>query len=218
MLSEKTLDGLAVIGSSYIKRWLESHYDTLMRTPPAISLMKQDAKTRYAIEAALYGLLAYFSQKWNTDSPLGKLVMQVVIDAPAEISKRLLNGFRKEMLASLEGESEQNKDVEEVLLDLDDEQIKALLRWFVEQFPVLKLDSQDQEVFASIDELSNVAAVTAQKVNQENCMSEEISPEPESERILANGFNRWLDAAHLKADERLQAIRDKKEKKDESND
>lgn len=56
-------DGLAVFGSLYARRMLESSYDQLMNTGPGLKLKNFNRPTKLGIEAALNLLAAYVSTK-----------------------------------------------------------------------------------------------------------------------------------------------------------
>lgn len=95
LLHDKRMhDGLAVFGSLYARRMLESRYDQVMNTASGQKLKSLNRPTKLGIEAALNFLAAYVSTKEATltNQPWKKFAFEVLMDAPAELNKRLLNG------------------------------------------------------------------------------------------------------------------------------
>lgn len=130
MVDQRLLHGFSVFSSGYVKRWMENNYDRLMMTGPGKRLMDLDQKTRYGIEALLYMAMAVGEQKLGSNSPLGWLVKEVLLDAPPEIGKRLVNGFRDDYSrhqASTSSVEERNLGA--MLEDLSAEQLNSLLVW-----------------------------------------------------------------------------------------
>ena len=206
MADTKLLDGMANFASSYAKRFLESHYDALMRTAPARKLMEAGAPTRYGTEAALYALIAYADQHWPKDTPLRKFIRDVAIDAPAEISKRLVNGFREEVLsASRSGDPNQNKSMEQVLLQLDDATLGALLAWLARLGPEERKKTRALLGTLSDAELQKVAQLTPEELT--GLVGAAPTPAKPPSR-LSRAIKDELEAAIRRADEEL-AIRRK---------
>lgn len=109
---------------------MEKNYDRLMMTGPGKRLMDLDQKTRYGIEFLLYVATAVGAQKLNADSPLAGFFREVVLDAPPEIAKRLINGFREDYVRDRKsiGLAEPS-GFGAILEDLTAEQLNSLLTW-----------------------------------------------------------------------------------------
>lgn len=118
----------AVSSASYVKRRLEQHYDTPMRSEATRKLMEASPPVRYGLEAGMNALIAYVDQHCSTSTPLRTLIREVAVDAPAELSRRLTNEFREEVLAAAANEkSKRDMGVEHTLLLLDDETLGDML-------------------------------------------------------------------------------------------
>ena len=211
MAHERLLDGLATFGSSYVKRFLETHYDSLMRTGPARKVMEAGAPTRYGIEAALYALLAYAEQHWSADTPLRSLIREVAMDAPSEISKRLVNGFRDEVLSvGRKGASGEARGVEQALLTLDDETLGALLTWLAEVKPEEMKRVRSLLAKLSDEELEKIARLHPEDV--EALLGPPPTPTPiKSPSRLRQAIKEQLEQGHRRADEQLAARRKRRQ-------
>ena len=97
MLNKKILNGLAVIAASYAKRWMESNiYDRVVDTKIGHKLKNIDVRAIYGIEFGLNFLTSMLDQKMPEDTALKKFVKEIGMDAASELSKRLLNGIKKD--------------------------------------------------------------------------------------------------------------------------
>lgn len=205
----KLKNGAAVFVSSYIKRWLEQHYDTLMRSGSVRKLMEAGAPVRYGIEAGLNALVAYADQHWPADTPLRAMFREVAVDAPAELARRLTNGFREEVLAKAAKEkSEQDRGVEQTLLQLDDETLGHLLTWLAGLS-----DSERRKVHShlsdlSTEELSRLAERGPQP--QEPRPTSEPPPAAKPSSRLAQAMREELARANARLDEQLTARRERR--------
>ncbi|HRP63653.1 MAG TPA: hypothetical protein PK400_10195 [Phycisphaerales bacterium] len=213
MANKDLLDGMAVFASSYVKRFLEGHYDVLMRTAPARKLMGASKPTRYGIEAALYALVAYADQHWSPRTPLRRLVREVALDTPAELSKRLVNGFREEVMATTgSGKSDTTRSLEQAMLQLDDATLGQLLRWLGESTP------QDRERIRTLiptlsdAELQNLARLAPDDL--EVLMRFAEPPRSQAKKgpsRLSQAIKVELDEANRRVDEQLVARRRRKQ-------
>jgi len=214
MDNDKLMNGAAVFASSYVKRWLEQHYDTLMRTAPARKLIEASAPTRYGIEASMCALLAYVDQHWSTQTPMRTLLRDVAIDAPAELSKRIVNGFRAEVVAAAAKEkSEQTKSVERALLQLDDATLGPLLAWLARTTAEERAKIRSLLAALSDDELRKAAGLEPHDLEVLlTCSSPtEVTQLPEKPPSrLAQAIRDELKQAHQRADEQLAARRSRR--------
>jgi len=140
MIDQKRLDGLATFAAAYLKRWLEGNiYDRLFKTEVGKKLKRLPKGARYAIEFGLYLLTVFFDQKLSDDTALKKFVKEVGVDVGPEISKRLINNQ----------ESQREKELVSILLELDDQALRELLNWFYEIEP-----TERQRILRRLCELS----------------------------------------------------------------
>jgi hypothetical protein len=131
MLNESQQQALASFLTGYAKRWMEGRYDSLMRSSVVRPIMKLGPGSRYGIEAGLYLLIAYIDQKWNASTPFQSLLKEIVKDAPPEIAKRLVNGFRESILNDGFGSNDSDAlPVQGALLDFDNESLLEFLKWY----------------------------------------------------------------------------------------
>lgn len=197
--------------SSYVKRWMEKNYDRLMRTDPAVKLMSQGKATRYAIEASLYSLWAYIDQKWPAQNAFEKFAKTVVGDAPSEMGKRLVNGFREEVLAAkkLTDGSEPSKAVTDTILSLDDATLHTLLCWVAET-PSDKRETVMESIrHLSPETLSKLVGLSS--ADREIAMTI-LTPEPRK-KDRSSFLASEIKAAHERSDATL-----KNSRKQEQND
>lgn len=97
MLDKKLLNNFAVIAASYAKRWMESGvYDRLFKTKYGEKIKRLDKRAAYGIEFGLNFLTSVLDQKISEDTALKKFIKEVCMDAASELSKRLLNGLKKD--------------------------------------------------------------------------------------------------------------------------
>lgn len=207
MAEKKPLDGIAVFASSYIKRFMETHYDTLMRSAPARTLLERNAATRYGIEASLYALLAYADSHWSPRTPLHRMVKGVVMDAPSEISKRLVNGFREEVLSHTpEDLPAPAQSVEQVLLNLDDETLGAMLAWLARTSTKDRARIRSLIATLSDEELQKLVSLTPDALDALINRAPSVEKPPS---LLAQTIQDQLKQAHRRADEQLAARRNR---------
>lgn len=86
-------DTLTAYTTNVIKRWAEAGvYDRLARSPGFERLKGLSPAARYALEAGLSFLGAVAQTNLPERSPAQRVAKALATDAPAELSKRLLNG------------------------------------------------------------------------------------------------------------------------------
>lgn len=91
-LSDKALNRIAMVVAGYSKRSLEGVYNEASHTAIAQRLKSMPRVAIFSTELALYILGALLVERLGDDTPLMKLLTEVITDAPSEISKRLING------------------------------------------------------------------------------------------------------------------------------
>lgn len=115
---------------------MEARYDAIMLSPAGRKLMELDQRQRYVIEAGLYALMAYVEERWTPESPVLRGVKKVAVDAPPEVAKRLVNGFREQVVADLDGDvTEERREVISSLLALNDEDLFSFATWMASSSP-----------------------------------------------------------------------------------
>jgi hypothetical protein len=98
--------------------------------------MNLDQRERYLVEAGLYALMSYVEDRWTPESPLLRAVKKVAMDAPPEVAKRLVNGFREQAVADMDAElSEEKRQAIATLLALDDADLFSFTAWMASASP-----------------------------------------------------------------------------------
>lgn len=210
MADDKLLHALASFSTGYVKRWMEGRYDQIMQTNPAQRLMQMNAPARYGIEAALYALMAFVDQRWQADSPLQKAVKSVVTDAPPELAKRLVNGFREGLVHGGRAASgPQEAAVRETLLSLDDAQLATMLKWYAETKQEDRGRLRRTFGGLSAEQMKRLTNLTEE---QRNVLVELESPSTPAPKARPAQVQVDLDEAHRRLDEELRRIREKRKR------
>lgn len=139
---------LPVFAANYAKRFLEHVYDSGFKTPLGQHLASMSKSKKYAVEFALNTLTAFFEDRLTENTKLKKFVKEVGIDIAPEISKRMFNGAREEILAN--AGTPEEKEAVRILLELQDEELRGLLKWLYDK-PV-------PETAVILDQLSLMSA------------------------------------------------------------
>lgn len=133
IVDEKMVNGLAVFASGYTKRWMEGNYDKFMETDVGKKLKSMTPTSKYALEAALYALMAYADQNIQGNTPVSMFLKEVTKDAPPELAKRFINGVKNQLKTDAEKLSNpEQKLAAQSLLQLNDKDLSELLRWLSE--------------------------------------------------------------------------------------
>jgi hypothetical protein len=158
-MDQKILNYLATFSAGYMKRWLERNlYDRIFRTDLGEKLKSLDKKARYGIEFGLNLLTAFFDRKLSEDTALKKFVKEVAIDIGPEISRRLINSAKEQLITN--AESSEDKELVNVLLELDDQTLIALLDWLYNVEPAERKRILEQLSQLSFDEVVRLAQLT----------------------------------------------------------
>ena len=96
----KIKNRIAMVLAGYSKRYLEDVYNRAFHTTIGQRLKNMPRAAIFSTELALYLLNALLVERLRDDTPLMKLLSEIITDAPSEISKRLINGEAE--LADLE--------------------------------------------------------------------------------------------------------------------
>lgn len=159
MIDQKILNGLAVFSAGYMKRWLEGNlYDRIFKTELGEKLKSLDEKARYGIEFGLNLLTAFFEQKLAEDTALNRFVKEVGIDIGPEISKRLINNTKEQLISN--ANSPEEKELVSVLLELEDKTLIDLLNWLYDIEASERTEILKQLSRLSFDEVVRLAQLT----------------------------------------------------------
>ncbi len=163
MFSGETRQSFAVFASGYAKRWLDQQYDKL----DDVALWQQakalDPKIKYAIEAGLYGVLAYLDRKCACDTPLKKFFREVVTDIPPELAKRLVTAVREDITKDVATANAETKPALQTLLQLDDTQLREVLNWLGSLSKSERTKRLQQIQKLSQEQLARIAALSAEE-------------------------------------------------------
>lgn len=155
-IDPKILNGLAVFSAGYMKRWLEGNlYDRIFKTELGEKLKNLDKRVRYEIEFGLNLLTAFFDQKLAEDTTLKRFVKEVGIDAGPEISKRLINNTKEQLITN--AKSPEEKELVNVLLELEDQTLLDLLNWLYDMEATERKETLKQLSRLSFDEIVRLA-------------------------------------------------------------
>ncbi|MBT9171613.1 MAG: hypothetical protein DDT18_02001 [Actinobacteria bacterium] len=156
MIDPKKLDGLTTFSAGYLKRWLEGNlYDRIFKTELGEKLKSLDKKARYGIEFGLNLLTAFFDQKLADDTALKKFVKEVGIDVGPEISKRLINNTKEQLINN--ATTQEEKELVNVLLELEDQTLIDLLNWLYDIEATERASVLKQLSRLSLDEVMRFA-------------------------------------------------------------
>jgi len=117
---------------SYAKRSMEKGYDMLLESSAARPLLNLEKGPRYGIEALLYALSAFIDHKWKDRTPAQHFLKELAMDAPSEIGKRLVNGFRDSVISGRSESASRNNAIRDALLELEDAELLSILKWYAQ--------------------------------------------------------------------------------------
>jgi hypothetical protein len=216
-VDQRILKGLSVFASGYVKRWMEDNYDHLMMTAPGRRLMDLDQKTRYGIEAVLYAVMAVGEHKLPENSPLQWLFKEVLVDAPPEIAKRLVNGFREDYVRNPHKSiPSQSRSFGSILEDLEADQLNSLLAWcatltldegghFRDMMP--RLSKEQLVAFVRLGDAERKAFLTIFKGKPD------VRPVKKEKTARSPALQAKIDAARERVQEEHRQLRERKARK-----
>lgn len=185
MIDQKILNGLAVFSAGYMKRWLEGNfYDRIFKTELGEKLKSLNKKTRYGIEVGLNLLTVFFDQKLAEDTALKKFVKEVGIDAGPEISKRLINNTKEQLINN--AKSQEEKELVNVLLELEDQTLIELLNWLYDIEATERASALNQLSRLSLNEVMRFAKMT----NEDRKKLFDLFKTPPSEKVTDKATSR----------------------------
>jgi hypothetical protein len=206
-MTNRATRGLAVFASGYAKRLLESQYDRFTETELGQKLHDLDKKCRLGLEAGLHVLGAVIEQALPEDNSAVMFFKQILEDAPAELAKRLVNGARSEIQSAVSGAgTKEARMALTSLLDLDDDSLREVLRWFG------NMDSTEKNRAAGVvsnltaDNLRRMAALSPDE--RKLLLDIQTPPPPTKSGPRESGLLSHLMGDVAKARKRLQENRD----------
>ena len=145
---------LPVFAANYAKRFMEHVYDNAFQTPLGRKLVAIGKSKKYAVEFGLNLLTAFFEDRLAENTKLKKFVKEVGIDVAPEISKRMINGAREEVLAS--AATDEEKELARILLALEDKELIELLNWLYEKPVTEKMSVLGQLSLMSAEQIARL--------------------------------------------------------------
>lgn len=133
--------GLPVFVAGYLKRILESKYDTLIKTEWGQKLKNLGLPEKYSLEALANLTNAIADSRLPENSFLTKTLKEVALDAMPELSKRMINGNTiselgdkakgriNNLIEANKLNDSREKELASLLLGLDSETLSSLLAW-----------------------------------------------------------------------------------------
>ncbi len=196
--------------SGYARRMMEPQYTRLMETSIGQKALSLSRPKKLAIEAALNGLAAYISTKEPqlTNTPLKAFLWEVAMDAPSEISRRLLNGdyakgntAKHPRVIDVEGSEEETATVMEGLLKMPPDDLAAFLTWLQSATP-----EERHAMAAAMAGLSEEeqAKITKLSPEQAKLLLSTMTPKPEPAPPIERGVFGSLADSLRSVNERLE--------------
>jgi hypothetical protein len=199
MTDPKIINALAVFSAGYLKRWLEKNlYDKAFQSEIGQKLGSLDAKEKYAIEAGLNLLTAFFDQKLTGDTVLLKILKQVGTDVAPEISSRLVQGVKGHVKES--ASTPKDKDLADVLAEMDGQVLIDLLKWLSEADPKEKTEVLSLLSRLSSENIAKIAKLSPSLLTVFAGLSAEPAQQKKTDRLAAvisefnDKFEKWLDS------------------------
>lgn len=162
--------------AGYGKRMMAGQYDRLDNTAAVQKAKSMSRPKKLAIEAALNGLVAYLATKESeiAESPVKALLWEVAMDAPSEISKRLLNrDHAKGAASSNYGDGvdagvapEDEMTVTEDLIKMPAEELAVFLNWLQNATAEERRRMAETMSRLSEDEQIRLASISAEKAKK----------------------------------------------------
>lgn len=171
--------------AGYAKRMMEGQYTRFMQTSLGQKGQALSRPNKLAIEAALNGLAAYLSTKESkfADTPLKSFLWEVAMDAPSEISKRLLNGAdakekgaKHSNVIDVEAVRAEEATVIEGLLKMPVEDLATFLAWLQSATPEERHWMAETMAGLSEEEQAKLAKLTPE---QAKLLLKTMTPKPE---------------------------------------
>lgn len=146
--AQKVIQLAPSFAASLTKRLLEKPYDNVFKSWLGQWLVNLSPWKKHSIEGVLYVLTALLDDRLPENSILRKYAKEVVLDAAPEISKRMINGARKEISSLALGVNPLEKELLDAVLSLEDEDLAKLIQWFG------RPDREQRKILAALSILS----------------------------------------------------------------
>lgn len=116
--------------ANYSKRFLERGYDQAFKNKFGQWIVGLSPWKKYSLEAILYAVTTVLDDRLPANSLFKKYASQVGLDAAPELSKRMINGARDEIVAmAATARNTEEKELIFIIFSLDDKDISDLIRW-----------------------------------------------------------------------------------------
>lgn len=171
--------------SGYAKRMMEGQYDRVMDTKVGQKLSDIARPRKYAIEVALNGIFAYLATKKKNfvKNPVQELIWEVGMNAPSEISKRLLNGYHGKpdssklpvAVTNVETSATEEQSAMQGLLQMNPQDLATFLTWLQTATPEERNWMAESMSRLTADEQAKLAALTP---DQAKTLFATIAPSP----------------------------------------
>ena len=209
MVNDEILNGFAVFSSAYMKRWLEGHfYDRIFETQFGGKLKTLDKKAKYGIEFGLNLLTAFFDQKLSDDTTLKRFVKEVGLDVGPEVSKRLINNAKEHLSKS--ANSPEERELVNVLLQLEDQTLIGLLNWLYEIELTQREKVLKQMSSLSLDEVVKLAQLTPENIERLFELINPTSQSKEKRALISPKATQKIGEAAEKIQEIRRKLREKR--------
>ena len=199
---------LPVFAANYVKRFLEHVYDNAFKTPLGQKLAAMGKSKKYAVEFGLNLLTAFFESRLAENTGLKKFVAEIGIDVAPEVSKRLINGARSEILASAKTADE--KEMADLLLGLEDAELIGLLDWFYK-----KPGSETATILGQLSLMSAEQVARLMRFSVEDrekffdILNPKAKPEKTGQKLSGPTFGEVLRQDMAKGAERLRGVKER---------
>ena len=177
---DKVMEHLPGIIPKYAKRGLEHLYDRAFETPLGLKLKSLGMPKKYALEFLLYGLTELFESRWKDNTALSHIFKEVAVDVSPEIAKRMINGAREEIMASVETAPAEEKELASFLLELEDQDLTELLNWLYQKTPAEKKQILVCFRFFSAEQIAKLMGFTDQDREK---FFDILNPQPPSQEV-----------------------------------
>ena len=157
---DKTMEYLPGIAAKYAKRGLERLYDRAFETPLGLKLKRLGLPKKYALEFFLYNLTELFELRWKDNTALSHFLKGVAVDVSPEMAKRMINGVKEKILASVETAPAEEKELAGFLLEFEDQELVELLNWLYQKTPAEMKQILDRLRLFSVEQIARLMRFT----------------------------------------------------------
>ena len=200
---------MVTFAAGYAKRMLEGQYTRLMSTELGKQASRLSRPSKYAVEAVLNGIVAWVSTKEANfaTTPVREFLWELAKDAPAEISKRLLNGGHAETI-DVQVSPEGTRPVLDGILNMDAKDLSAFVSWLQIASPEER--RQLAEAMSKLTEEQQQRLMTLTPDEARALLATSSSDQGPRKKQRPADVQADLDAAHKRLDEELRQRQEKR--------